>query len=458
MAWLHTTAGYLLKQLIHLQSERRSNLIMKLVVFLGAIIGLFSFTSLAYAQQEVLSTSDKIDMVFIGFSAILVFLMQSGFALLESGMVRAKNTVNVLMKNYVDLCVVMLVFWIVGYGLMWGNNPTGFFGISKFLLSSGDPKETLNLFYQIMFAATAATILSGALAERINFPAYIVISIIVSGFIYPIFGSWAWSEGGWLAELEFIDFAGSTVVHGIGGWCALAAAIILGPRLGRFGADGKTRSILGHNLPLVAMSGFLLWFGWFGFNMGSAGTVDASIPLILFNTNVGGAAGGVAGVTLMLLTRQPVLLTTTVAASIGGLVAITAGAATMTPIFAAISGGVGGIIAVGGIHLLEKLQIDDAVGAVPCHAFAGFWGTIAAGMFYAPNMFDAEIMFVQFVGAFACMIWAFVGGYILFSALNIALRIRVSAGSERRGLDFTEHYEIGYPEFQSEGLNPRKLG
>jgi len=431
---------------------------MKLIILLSAIIGLNCVTPLAYAQSEMLSTSEKIDLIFIGFSAILVFLMQSGFALLESGMVRAKNTVNVLMKNYVDLCVVMLVFWIVGYGLMWGNNPTGLFGVSKFMLSSGDPHETMNLFYQIMFAATAATILSGALAERINFPAYLIISVIVSGLIYPIFGSWAWSEGGWLKEIEFIDFAGSSVVHGIGGWCALAATIILGPRLGRFGVDGEKRTILGHNLPLVALSGFLLWFGWFGFNMGSAGTVDASIPLVLFNTNVGGAAGGVAGVIFMIAIRQPVLLTTTVAASIGGLVSITAGAATLTPVFSAITGAIGGVIAVTGISLLEKLQIDDAVGAVPCHAFAGFWGTIAAGIFYAPNMFDPEIIFVQFIGAIACAAWAFIAGYILFSSLNLAMKIRVSAGSERRGLDFTEHYEVGYPEFQSEGLNPRKIG
>ncbi len=431
---------------------------MKLFVLLSAIIVLVSGTSLAHAQNVALSTTDKIDMIFIGFSAILVFLMQSGFALLESGMVRAKNTVNVLMKNYVDLCVVMLVFWIVGYGLMWGNNPSGLFGISKFMLSSGDPKETMNLFYQIMFAATAATILSGALAERINFPAYLIISVIVSGLIYPIFGSWVWSEGGWLKEIEFIDFAGSSVVHGVGGWCALAATIILGPRLGRFGTDGDRRAILGHNLPLVALSGFLLWFGWFGFNMGSAGTVDASIPLILFNTNLGGAAGGVAGVIFMIVCRQPVLLTTTVAASIGGLVSITAGAATLTPIFAAVTGATGGIIAVAGIRLLEKLKIDDAVGAVPCHAFAGFWGTIAAGIFYAPNMFDPEVIFVQFIGAFACMGWAFIAGYILFSSLNLTMKIRVPPGSERRGLDFTEHYEIGYPEFQSEGLSPRKIG
>lgn len=422
--------------------------------FVTVSFGLVSPT--AFAQATEITTDQKLDLLLIGFSAILVFLMQGGFALLESGMVRAKNTVNVLMKNYIDVCVVMLVFWILGYGLMWGSNPSGLFGTTKFMLATGEPFETMNLFYQVMFAATAATIISGALAERVNFMAYIIISIFVSGFIYPIFGSWAWGDGGWLNEVGFIDFAGGTVVHGVGGWSALAAAVILGPRLGRFGKNGEKRHILGHNLPLVALSGFLLWFGWFGFNMGSAGKVDASIPLILFNTNIAGAAGGIAGAILLLAMRQPILLTTTVAASIGGLVAVTSGAATMTPIFAALTGAVGGIVAVLGINLLEKLGIDDAVGAVPCHAFAGFWGTIATGLFYNGNMFNLETVLVQLAGAMACMIWSFITALLLFSALNAVFKIRVTAGSERRGLDYSEHYEIGYPEFQTKMLNPGK--
>ncbi|MBX2869134.1 MAG: ammonium transporter [Acidiferrobacterales bacterium] len=427
-----------------------------LLIGVTAILSFGLLSPAAYAQAEEMTTDQKLDLLLIGFSAMLVFIMQGGFALLESGMVRAKNTVNVLMKNYIDVCVVMLVFWAVGYGLMWGSNPTGFFGTNKFLFASGEPIETMNLFYQVMFAATAATIISGALAERVNFVAYIIISVFVSGFIYPIFGSWAWGDGGWLNEVGFIDFAGGTVVHGVGGWSALAAAIILGPRLGRFSKDGEKRHILGHNLPLVALSGFLLWFGWFGFNGGSAGRVDASFPLILFNTNIGGAAGGLAGVLMMLFTRQPVLLTTTIAASIGGLVAITSGAATMTPIFAAITGAIGGMVAVFGITLLEKLGIDDAVGAIPCHAFAGFWGTLATGIFYSDNMFDLGLILIQLTGAVACMLWSFIGAFLLFSTLNAISRIRVNAGDERRGLDYSEHYEIGYPEFQTQMLNPGK--
>ncbi len=404
------------------------------------------------------STQFRLDLLLVAISAILVFIMQGGFALLESGMVRSKNTVNVLMKNYIDLCVVMVVYWIVGYGLMWGENPSGFYGTTLFLYNGTDPETLINVFYQIMFAATAVTIISGALAERINFVAYIFISIFISGLIYPIFGSWAWSETGWLKEAGFVDFAGSTVVHSTGGWCAFAAAIILGPRLGRFGQGRDKRPILGHNLVLVALSGFLLWFGWFGFNMGSAGTMDDSIPLILMNTNIGGAVGGLAGVLTMFLLRQPILLTSTVAAGIGGLVSVTAGAATMTPLFAALTAAIGGIIAVLGIKLLDMAGVDDAVGAVPCHAFCGFWGTLAAGIFFHGDYFNIARITVQLSGAMACMIWAFMGSMILFAGFNKILRIRVSAGDERRGLDFSEHYEIGYPEFQRNLVNPGKQG
>ncbi|MEM7193604.1 MAG: ammonium transporter [Pseudomonadota bacterium] len=408
--------------------------------------------------QSVLSVADKIDIVFIALSAILVFFMQAGFALLESGMVRAKNTINVMMKNYVDLCVVMLVFWLFGYGLMWGDNPSGLYGTSKFLLNPDDPGELLFLTYQTMFAATAATIVSGALAERINFGSYILISVLMSAIIYPVFGSWAWAEGGWLKEAGFIDFAGATVVHSTGGWCAFAAAIILGPRLGRFANDGSKRPILGHNLTMVALAGFILWFGWYGFNLGSSGTVDESTPRVLFNTTMAGAAGGVAGVVTMWIGRQHILLTSTVVASIGGLVAVTAGAATMTPAFAAVTGAVGGVVSVVGINALDKMGVDDAVGAVPCHAFAGFWGTLAAGLFLEGNMFDPEIIIIQLAGAMSCMLWAFLGALMIFGLVNKIIALRVTSSTERRGLDFAEHYEIGYPEFQLAAVNPGKQG
>ena len=416
----------------------------------------FANVEATWAQATALSVDEKIDILLIAISAILVFIMQGGFALLESGMVRAKNSINVMMKNYIDMCVVMVVFWLVGYGLMWGENPTGFFGTTKFVLNTDDPFELINLFYQVMFAATAVTIISGALAERISFIAYIYISIFVSCVIYPVFGSWAWAEGGWLKEAGFIDFSGSTVVHSIGGWCALVAAIILGPRLGRFDREGLKRPILGHNLTLVALSGFLLWFGWFGFNIGSAAILDVSIPKILFNTNIAAACGGLAGVMTMLLLRRPILLTMTIAASIGGLVGITAGAATMSPVFAALTGLIGGIVSVFGIIALDKMRIDDVVGAVSCHAFAGFWGTLAAGIFYQGDMFNLDRIIIQIFGAVACIFWAFAGAFVLFAGFDKLYKIRVSAGSERRGLDFSEHNEIGYPEFHSEVINPGK--
>ena len=423
---------------------------------LTLILALLLTTTPVYAQDADLSTELIVNIFFIAVAAILVFIMQAGFALLESGMVRSKNSVNVMMKNYIDLCVVMIVYWAFGYALMWGENTTGLIGTTGFFFSSDDPLITINMLYQTMFAATAATIISGALAERINFVAYILISVFVCGFIYPVFGSWAWAEGGWLKAAGFIDFAGSTVVHSTGGWVAFAAAVVLGPRLGRFGRDGSKRQILGHNLTLVALSGFFLWFGWFGFNMGSVGKIDGSISSILLNTNLAGAAGGIGGVLTMLVFRMPLLLTSTVVASIGGLVAITAGAATMSTPFAVLTGFTGGAIAVLGISALDKLGVDDAVGAVPCHAFAGFWGTLAAGLFYHDDMFNTGRIIVQLAGAVACMLWAFFGALIIFSIFNKIKPLRVSSGDERRGLDYSEHYELAYPEFQETMLNPGK--
>ena len=430
---------------------------MRIKYLVPVILGLLLVTTNAYAAEQILTVSEKLDFLFIAVSAILVFIMQAGFALLESGMVRSKNAINVMMKNYVDLCAVMLVFWFFGYGLMWGSDHNGWIGFNDFFKTDFASPELMNLIFQLMFAATAATIVSGALAERINFGSYILISILMSAFLYPLIGGWIWNPNGWLSQLGFHDFAGATVVHSTGGWCALAALLILGPRLGRFSQDGSRRPIHGHNLTLVALSGFILWFGWFGFNMGSSGTVSGELPRVLFNTIIGGASGGIAGVLLMLLTRSPVLLTHTVVASISGLVAITAGADVMGIGFAALTGAVGGIVCILGIELLESLRVDDAVGAVACHAFAGSWGTIAAGMFIDGDLFNMPQTMIQIIGAAACFGWAFFGGLLVFGGVNAIIKLRVSSTTERRGLDYVEHYEIGYPEFQGRLTNPGKV-
>ncbi|MEE4252336.1 MAG: ammonium transporter, partial [Alcanivoracaceae bacterium] len=256
--------------------------------------------------------SDAINMVWLATAAALVFLMQAGFALLESGMSRSKNSLNVAMKNYMDLCVGTLIFWAVGYGLMFGTNSSGWFGTDGFFPNDAEPMTWGVLLFQAMFAATACTIASGAMAERTRYNAYLIGAFVICGLIYPVFGSWVWNSDGWLAKMGFIDFAGSTVVHSIGAWCALAGIIVVGPRLGRFSSRGEPREIRGHNLTLVALGGFILWFGWFGFNGGSTLEASVNIGLINLNTQLAAAAGAVATVMLAVVRGRAVLLTETV--------------------------------------------------------------------------------------------------------------------------------------------------
>ncbi|ACL71309.1 ammonium transporter [Thioalkalivibrio sulfidiphilus HL-EbGr7] len=401
-----------------------------------------------------------LDTVWLAVAAALVFFMQAGFALLESGMSRAKNAVNVVMKNYVDVCLGSLAFWLVGYGLMFGFNPTGWFGQSHFALIGAENGDYMALLFQTMFAATAVTIASGAMAERTRYQAYLLGAVLITAIIYPVYGSWAWGGAhggeGWLASLGFIDFAGSTVVHSIGGWVALAGVLVLGPRLGRFGPNGERRPIHGHNLTQVALGGFILWVGWFGFNGGSTGGADVSIGLINLNTHLSAAAGAAGALILLAILRQPVLLTTTVNASIGGLVGITAGAATMDPHFAVVTGLVSGMIVVAGTRLLESLGLDDVVGAVSAHGLAGAWGTLAAGLFLAGDLFNPMQVAVQLIGILAGFLWAFPMALLMYFLIDRTVGLRASTVDEQRGLDFSEHYEIGYPEFQADVLHKGK--
>jgi len=278
--------------------------------------------------------------------------------------------------------------------------------------------------------------------------------------IYPVYGSWVWGslyEGrGWLARMGFIDFAGSTVVHSIGGWVALAGIIVLGPRLGKFGPDGTPREIPGHNLTQVALGGFILWLGWFGFNGGSTGAADSSIGLINLNTHLSAASGAMGALIAMLLSRKPILLTDTVNGSIGGLVGITAGCATMEPVFAIVTGMVSGIVVVIGSKLLEMVKLDDVVGAVSVHGFAGAWGTLAAGMFVTGDLFNPMQIGVQLIGIIVAFAWAFPLAWLTYFILQKTIGLRASTLDEQRGLDYTEHYEIGYPEFQSQSLHRGK--
>lgn len=412
-------------------------------------------SSPAFAQAN-LPAKEAIDVIWLATASALVFFMQAGFALLESGLSRTKNCINVVMKNYTDVCIGSMVFWLVGFGLMFGANPSGWFGTSGFALHGADSWDYSFLLFQTMFAATAATIASGAMAERTRFSGYLFGAAIISALIYPVFGSWAWgsyfSGRGWLAEMGFIDFAGSTVVHSVGGWCALAGVLILGPRLGRFDQKGKPHQISGHNLNFVALGGFILWFGWFGFNGGSTVSADVKIGLINLNTQMAASAGVVAVMLLCGLLRSPITVPAVVNGSLGGLVGITAGCASMEPVWALVTGATAGMVAFAGERLLLRAGLDDVVGAVSVHAFAGAWGTLCAGAFVTGDLFNAQTMLVQVVGIGACFIWSFGSAAILFKLIDSFGGLRADPLHEQRGLDFTEHAEVAYPEFMQQSF------
>lgn len=399
--------------------------------------------NLAFATEG----NEANDMVWLATASALVFLMQAGFALLESGMARSKNALNVVMKNYMDVCFGSLIFWALGYGLMFGLNKSGWIGSDNFFLNSADGTTWGFMLFQMMFAATAATIASGAMAERTRYNSYLIGALVITGFIYPVFGSWVWNADGWLAKMGFIDFAGSTVVHSVGAWCALAGVLVVGPRLGRFDKSGNPREIRGHNLTLVALGGFILWFGWFGFNGGSTVQADEHIGLINLNTQLAASAGAVGTMLVALLSRRRILLTETVNGSLAGLVGITAGCATMLPGHAIITGLIAGVIASLGAKMLLRMRIDDVVGAIPVHGFAGVWGTLAAGIFYMDDPFNGARITVQILGVLSAFMWTFVTALITYLVIAVTMGMRASPIHEQRGLDLSEHDEIGYPEF-----------
>ena len=401
----------------------------------------------AFAAEDGIT---DLDLVWVVLCAVLVFLMQAGFSLIEAGMSRAKNAVNVMMKNYTDVCVSTLVFWVVGYNLMFGANSTGFAGTLSLGVQDESALAQVSLLFQIMFAATAATICSGAMAERTKYTAYLVSTALLVGIVYSLFGSWVWNSNGWLAQIGFIDFAGSTVVHSVGAWCALAGVLVIGPRLGRFSrGDGSVRKIQGHNLTLVGLGGFILWFGWFGFNAGSTLEANASIAKIALNTHLAACAGALGSTITFVLFRRPVLMTGVVNGSLAGLVSITAGCASMDGTWALVTGFIGGVVCVGSSRLLLRWQIDDVVGAIPVHGFAGAWGTLAAGAFVQGNMFNWDLIGVQLIGIIAAFVWAFCTAYAIFIVVDQLMGLRSSTLHEQRGLDVTEHAETAFPEFQT---------
>ena len=422
----------------------------------------------AMAGEEVVSTitsnKEAIDLLQVNLNyvwtlvaACLVFFMQAGFAMVESGFTRAKSAVNIMMKNLMDFSMGSIAFWAIGFGIMFGPSSTGWFGTDGFFLSGwagpdGDQWVLAFWMFQCVFAATAATIVSGAVAERTKFVGYLIYSIVLCAFIYPVFGSWAWGSllngGGWLEGMGFIDFAGSTVVHSIGGWAALAGAIVLGPRLGKYGKDGEVRAIPGHNIPMAAIGVFILWLGWFGFNPGSTTTGDSSIAMIFVTTNLSAAAGAIfAMLTSWIMFKKPDI-GMSLNGALAGLVGITAGCANVSPTSAVIIGAISGVLVVLSVVTIDKMHIDDPVGAVSVHGVCGAWGTLAAGLFNMGGT-NVKIITTQLIGIGAAFAWAFGTAFILFKVIDMTIGLRISKEEEMIGVDISEHGAHAYNDFQT---------
>ena len=409
------------------------------------------------------------DTLWVLVAAFLVFFMQAGFAMVESGFTRAKNAVNILMKNLMDFSMGSIAYWAIGFAIMFGAG-NAFMGTSGWFVPSESLTEgaaaSTSVFsalewssvptyaawlFQLVFAATAATIVSGAMAERTQFKSYLIYSIFITGIIYPVVGHWIWG-GGWLQNMGMSDFAGSTVVHSTGGWLALTGAIVLGPRLGKYDAEGNPRPIAGHNLPLAALGVFILWLGWFGFNPGSQMGADAAaISSIAITTNLAAAAGAIlAMITAWLILGKPDA-GMALNGALAGLVAITAGCASVTPTSAAIIGALGGIVVVLSVLLFEKLRIDDPVGAISVHGTCGALGTILVGFFDSSSGVFAGggfgLLWTQIVGVVAVLVWCLVTGFILFYGIKAITGLRVTEEEEQAGLDYEEHGASAYPDF-----------
>jgi len=411
---------------------------------------------LLIVQQQMDTLSANADTLWMLIAAILVFFMQAGFAMVESGFTRAKNSANIIMKNLMDFAIGSLLFFVVGYGLMYGQDIAGMIGGSGFF----DPTTIdapVSILFQTVFCATAATIVSGAMAERTKFSSYIIYSAVISMIIYPIAGHWLWG-GGWLSTLSIagtegmIDFAGSTLVHSVGGWSALVGAAILGPRIGKYRKDGKPNAIPGHNIVIGALGVFILWFGWFGFNAGSTLELDISIGHIAMTTNLSAAASALVVMFISWKRYGKPDVSMTLNGALGGLVAITAGCANVNMWGAIVIGALAGFVVVFGVEFVDKkLKVDDPVGAVTVHGFCGALGTLMVGFFATDTglLFGGGIgqLAIQATGILAYAAWTFGTTFGLFKFIKAATGLRVSREEEVAGLDMGEHGTDCYADF-----------
>ena len=404
------------------------------------------------------SIESDLTIMWITIAGFLVFFMHAGFTLVEAGFTQAKNAVNIAMKNLMAISVGTIVYWFIGYSLMYGETSNGFFRWSGFFPETA-PHD---LFFQTMFAATCATIVSGAVAGRTKYSVFAIFAVIITGFIYPIAGGWEWNPDGWLNSAdfmptEFIDLAGSSIVHAVGGWAALVGAYMVGPRLGKY-VKGKVEAIPGHNKVLATLGVMALWFGWFGFNGGSqlawGGDNTVTATTIVLLTNLSAAAGAVGALFTTWVWYGKPDIVQTLNGALAGLVSITAGAANMDPYGAFFAGLIGGIIVVFAIEFIEKkLKIDDAIGASSVHGVVGVWGTLVIGLWGIDSkggigLFNGggtDQLISQLIGALAYTFWAAVLAFVFFYILKISIGLRVTKEEEIEGLDIAEHGIRAYP-------------
>lgn len=419
----------------------------------------------AELQQALATLQKQTDIVWTMIAAALVFFMQAGFAMVETGFTRAKNAGNIMMKNLLDFAMGGFAYWAIGFGLMFGLS-NGFTGGSHFLVNFDN--TTLDgqwgftfWFFQIVFAATAATIVSGAMAERTKFSAYLIYSFLISLVIYPVFGHWAWGNlfladnaksGAWLANRGFIDFAGSTVVHSVGGWAALAGALAVGPRLGKFDRQGRARVIPGHSLTLAALGVFILFLGWFGFNPGSTTAANGQEARVAVNTLLAGCLGALSSLAVAWWKFGKPDIGMTLNGTLAGLVAITSPCATITPLGAVIVGALAGVLVVFAVLFFDRIKIDDPVGAISVHGVCGAFGTLAAALFHE-NLFLGKPydllgqLATQALGVAVAFAWTFPLCFLMFKTIAKTVGLRVSAEEELAGLDLGEHGANAYPDF-----------
>ena len=442
------------------------------IPLVALIVGVWGFA--ASAQDEPLTpeyVQGVLNAIWVLVAAILVIFMNAGFGMLETGFCRQKNAVNILSKNLIVFALATIAFWAFGFSFMFGS-ANAFIGAGGFFLSSSDPGTygldpfpaglpiSVFFLFQAAFAGTAATIVSGAVAERIKFVDFLIFSLLLTGISYPITGHWVWTGDGWLAKMGFSDFAGSTVVHSVGGWAALMGAAILGPRIGKYNEDGSTNALPGHNMALSTLGCLILWIGWFGFNPGSELAASEAVPYIAVTTNLAAAAGGIAAtITAWIISGKPDL-SMIVNGILAGLVAITAPCASVEYWAAIVIGLIGGIIVVFAVLFFDQIKIDDPVGAISVHLVNGAWGTFAVGLFANPNVGGDAVgllyggglkqIGVQLVGILAIGAFTVVLTGIFWVLLKSTLGIRVTAEEEIMGLDVGEHGMQAYSGFLTE--------